>query len=416
MAPIDPHVFDREEFEVDPFPTYERLREQQPVFRDRVHNRWILSRYDDVLAAFRDNESFDRALYEPDGLYEFGSGHPFGPNILEYGNSDRHRWMRNIVANQFVGQGLMAFIPVIEQIVEELIERHGDSREMELVSEISTQFPIRVISNMLGLPREDEPRFVGWYQDLIAGLSPKAESVARGMRARDEMWEYFGPIIEDRRANPGDDLLTRLVQAELDGQSMSDDEVKGFIALLLAAGGDTTDKAIADMWFHMLYTRPDQFEDVKADPDLWEHVFAEMMRFDPVVHAQTRYTTKEVEIRGKVLPRRAMVTFYLAAGNRDPRVFTDPDTFDIHRTDLHMGPENRSARYRSELPGHLGFGVGQHFCMGYRMARQEAVIASKRLLELMGDPRPKHPDHPGLRGGFPDTGGFRAPDELWIEW
>ncbi len=416
MKVFDPHVFDTEEFEIDPFPSYAHLREEIPVFRDRVHNRWILTRYEGVLDAFRDNEHFDRALYDPNGLYEFGSAHPFGPNILEFGNSDRHRWMRNIVANQFVGQGLTAFIPVIERIASELIERHADSREMELLGEVSTQFPIRVISNMLGLPREDEPRFVGWYQDLIAGLSPKAESAARGMRARDEMWEYLGPIIDDRRAHPRDDLLTRLVEAELDGQRMSTDEVKGFIALLLAAGGDTTDKAIADMWFHMLYTRPDQFEDVKRDPELWENVFAEMMRFDPVVHAQTRYTTKEVALDGKVLPRGAMVTLFLAAGNRDPRVFNDPDTFDIHRTDMHMGPENRSAKYRSDLPGHLGFGVGQHFCMGYRMARQEAVIASKRLLELMGNPRPKYPDHPGLRGGFPDTGGFRAPAELWIEW
>lgn len=413
---FDPLIFRTEAFERDPFPIYEELRENLPVFRDRIHNRWILSRYDDVLNAFTDNENFDRALYDPEGDFDFGASHPFGPNILEYGNSDRHRWMRNIVANQFVGAGLTAFIPVIEQIAAELIERHKDSREMELLSEISTQFPIRVISNMLGLPREDEPMFVGWYQDLIEGLSPKAESVARGMKARNEMWEYLTPIIEERRQNPTDDLLTRLVEAELDGEKMSDDEVKGFIALLLAAGGDTTDKAIADMWFHMLYTRPDQFEDVKANPELWENVFAEMMRYDPVVHAQTRYTTQEVEVGGKLLPSRAMVTLYLASGNRDPRRFENPDTFDIHRADMHMGPENRSARYRSKLPGHLGFGVGQHFCMGYRMARQEAVIACKRLMELMGDPKPKFEDHPGLSGGFPDTGGFRSPDELWITW
>lgn len=413
---IDPAVFRSSEFEKDPFPVYEELREKTPVFRDRVHNRWILSRYDDVYKAFTDNEHFDRALYDPDGEFEFGKSHPFGPNILEFGNSDRHRWMRNIVANQFVGAGLAAFIPVIEQIAAELIERHQDSREMELLSEISTQFPIRVISNMLGLPRSDEPMFVGWYQDLIEGLSPKAESVAVGMNARNEMWEYLTPIVADRRKNPRDDLLTRLVEAELDGQKMSDDEVKGFIALLLAAGGDTTDKAIADMWFHMLYTRPDQFEDVKANPDLWENVFAEMMRFDPVVHAQVRYTTAEVRVGKALLPKGAMVTLYLASGNRDRRKFDNPDTFDIHRTDMHMGPENRSARYRSQLPGHLGFGVGQHFCMGYRMARQEAVIASQRLMQLMGNPKPKFAEHPGLSGGFPDTGGFRSPDELWVTW
>ena len=185
---------------------------------------------------------------------------------------------------------------------------------------------------------------MGWYQALIAGLGFGGEHLARGIAARNEMWDYLEPLITERSAHPGDDLLSRLVTAELDGQRMSMDEVKGFVALLLAAGGDTTDKAIANMWFHMLYTRPDQFEDVKANPELWEHVFAEMMRYDPVVHAQTRFTTREVELHGRVIPERAMVILYLGAGNRDERAFKDPDTFDIHRDDLHMGRENRSAR------------------------------------------------------------------------
>ena len=111
------------------------------------------------------------------------------------------------------------------------------------------------------------------------------------------MWAYLEPIVEERLRNPGDDLLSKIATAELDGQRMSMDEVKGFIALLLAAGGDTTDKAIANMWYHMLYTRPDQFEDVKKDPTLWENVFAEMMRYDAVVHVQSRFTTREVQIR-----------------------------------------------------------------------------------------------------------------------
>ena len=415
-VPVDPREFDSPEFQRDPFPVYKRLRDNEPIYHDRFHNRWVLTRYEDVDAAFQDNESFDRAVYSPDGPYEFGSSHVFGPNILEYGNSDRHRWLRNIVANQFVGKGLTEFIPVIEQIASELIDRVADDKRIELVDAVSTQFPIRVISNMLGLPREDEDTFVEWYQALIAGLGFGGEHLARGIAARNEMWAYLDPLIDDRRRTSHDDLLGRIVEAELDGVRMSDDEVKGFIALLLAAGGDTTDKAIANMWFHMLYTRPDQFEDVKRDPALWENVFAEMMRFDAVVHIQTRYTTREVPMRGKVIPERAQVRLYLGAGNRDERVFADPDTFDIHRADMHMGRENRSGRYRSQLPGHLGFGIGQHFCMGYVMARQEAVIASAKLLEMMGDPRPVVADHEGIISPSIDSGGFRTPRELWIEW
>ena len=413
---IDPREFDSPGYQKDPFPLYKRLRDHHPLFRDRFHNRWLISRYDDVNAAFQDNESFDRALYKVDGHYEFGSSHVFGPNILEYGNSDRHRWLRNIIAGQFVGQGLVSFIPFIEKIAGELLEDCMGDGEVELVSRFSNQFPIRVISNILGLPRADEERFVGWYQALIAGLGFGGEHLARGIAARNEMWKYLEPIIEERLRNPGEDLLSKIAVAELDGQRMSMDEVKGFIALLLAAGGDTTDKAIANMWYHMLYTRPDQFEDVKKDPSLWENVFAEMMRYDAVVHVQSRYTTREVVMHNRVIPERSLVILLLGSGNRDERVFANPDTFDIHRTDMHMGRENRSARYKDKLPGHLGFGVGQHFCMGYAMARQEAVIACTRMMEVMKNPRPKFATHEGISSPNIDSGGFRSPQELWIEF
>jgi pulcherriminic acid synthase len=267
---------------------------------------------------------------------------------------------------------------------------------------------------MLGLPREDEDRFVGWYQSLIAGLGFGGKYLAQGIRARNEMWAYLDPLIEDRAGNDGEDLLSRIVNAELEGSRMSADEVKGFVALLLAAGGDTTDKAIANMWYHMLYTRPDQFPDIVAEPELWDNVFTEMMRFDPVVHAQFRHTTREIELHDRVIPERAGVILYLAAGNRDERVFKDPDTFDIHRDDLHMGRENRSGRYKDGKPGHLGFGIGQHFCMGYAMARQEAMIACNRLMQTLGSPRPKFAEHEGISSPSIDSGGFRSPPALWL--
>jgi pulcherriminic acid synthase len=205
---IDPREFDRPEYQRDPFPLYQRLRDHHPLFRDRFHNRWIISRYHDVQDAFQDNDSYDRALYRVDGPYQFGSSHVFGPNILEYGNSERHRWLRNIVAGQFVGQGLLSFIPIIERIAAELLEDCMHDGEVELVSRFSNQFPIRVISNMLGLPRPDEERFVGWYQALIAGLGFGGEHLARGIAARNEMWDYLEPLIAERIARPGEDLLS----------------------------------------------------------------------------------------------------------------------------------------------------------------------------------------------------------------
>jgi len=412
---IDPREFDGPDFQKDPFPLYKRLRDDHPIFHDRFHNRWIVSRYWDVDACFQDSTSFDRAVYKPDGPYKFGTNHVFGPNILEYGNSDEHRRLRNIVAGQFVGQKLDDFIPMIHQISEEVIERFKHKPTFELVREFSSQVPIRVISNMLGLPREDEDTFVGWYQALIAGLGFGGEHLARGIAARNEMWAYIDPLIEERTGRDGEDLLSRICNAELAGSRMTPEEVKGFVALLLAAGGDTTDKAIANMWYHMLYTRPDQLPDVARDPDLWQNVFTEMMRYDAVVHAQFRHTTREVVMHDRVIPERAGVILYLGAGNRDERVFKDPDTFDIHRDDLHMGRENRSGRYKDNKPGHLGFGIGQHFCMGYAMARQESQIACTRLLAALGQPQARDAVHPGITSPSIDSGGFRAPDELWFK-
>ena len=414
--PVDPREFDAVDFQRDPFPLYRRLRDDHPVFHDRFHNRWILSRYKDIEAAFQDNQSFDRAVYDPNGPYEFCRRHIFGPNILEYGNSPQHRWMRNVVAGQFVGERLDAFLPIIDMIAREVIATFEGDGEVELVSQFSSQFPIRVISNMLGLPREDEAMFVGWYQALIAGLGFGGEHLARGLKARNEMWDYIEPLIEQRQRAPGDDLLSRIAVAELDGKRLETIEIKGFVALLLAAGGDTTDKAIANMWYHMLYTRPDVFHQVLADPELWSNVFTEMMRYDAVVHAQFRRATREISLHGEVIPMGAGVILYLGAGNRDERVFKDPDVFDIHREDLHMGRENRSGKYKDGKPGHLGFGMGPHFCMGYAMARQEASIACGHLARALRNARPKLSVPPGITSPSIDSGGFRSPDALWINF
>ena len=355
-------------------------------------------------------------MYKPDGPYQFGKNHVFGPNILEYGNSGEHRRLRNIVAGQFVGQKLNDFVPMIEQIADEVIDRFVDRGEVELVGEFSSQVPIRVISNMMALPREDEDTFVGWYQSLIAGLGFGGEHMLRGVQARNEMWDYIDPLIAERAKKPGEDLLSRICVAELEGDRMSAEEIKGFVALLLAAGGDTTDKAISNMWYHLLYTRPDQMQAVIDDPSLWENVFTEMMRYDAVVHAQFRYTTREVQIHDDVIPERAGVILYLGAGNRDERVFNSPDTFNIHREDLHMGRENRSGRYKDGKAGHLGFGIGQHFCMGYAMARQESAIACSRLMKRINGPRPKFDSHSGITSPSIDSGGFRAPEQLWMQF
>ena len=170
LRPIDPREFDTPEHQHDPFPLYQRLRDLQPVYHDLFHNRWVLTRYQDIVDVFQNNEDFNRASYNPEGKYQFGKRHVFGPNVLEYGNSAKHYWLRNIVADQFVGKKLDSFLPFIDLIAGELIGKIREQAmtnliddatktgELELTTQFSNQFPVRVISNMLGLPREDDGR------------------------------------------------------------------------------------------------------------------------------------------------------------------------------------------------------------------------------------------------------------------
>ena len=425
---IVPTIFDSEEYRTDPFPTYKKLRDYHPLYHDRFHSNWVLSRYEDVRAAFLDNENYNRAVYEEDGPYEFGSENVFGPTILELGNGEKHRWSRGVVAGQFIGRNLESFIPTIERIAAETIDLFSrraaediakgfiKTGEVDLVEQFTIQYPIRVISGMLGLPREDEDQFVEWYQLLIAGLGIGEEFHRRGVQAREELNAYLDPFIQERRANPvGDDLITKIATAELGGQRMTDAEVKGFVNLLLAAGGDTTDKAIGNMWWFVLQN-PDQFAELKRDPSLWDRAFTEMMRYDPPVHVQPRRTTREIAMYGKVIPTRANVTFQLGAANRDERVFKDTDKFDIFRKDLYCGKEMRVGYYANGEASHLGFGIGKHFCMGYAMARQESVIACQMLTEAMPNVRLKRDDAEGIVAPEFGSGGFRGPTKLELQF
>ncbi len=228
------------------------------------------------------------------------------------------------------------------------------------------------------------------------------------------MWEYLDPLIDERRGRPTDDLLSRLLEAELDGVKMSDEEVKGFIALLLAAGGDTTDKAIANMWFHMLYTRPDQFEHVKADPDA---VGARLRGDDAVRPRGPRAAPRTRPVRstmhGTVIPSRAMVTLSLGAGNRDDRVFADPDTFDIHRTDLAHGTrEQVGALPRQSCPGISDSVSVSTSAWATPWPARRPIIACTKMAELMPGARPKFAEHEGIMAPSIDSGGFRSPREL----
>ena len=405
---IEPGEFLTEEHRIDPFPLYRKIRDWEPVYHDRLQNRFFVSRYADIWDAYkrsRDGGDFTRAIYEPQGNFEFGSESPLRSTILEMGEGKEHRWSRGIVAGEFVGRKLTAWLPIIERTAAEMVGRFSaeaaeglagdlsEAGEIDLVSQFSRRFPIRVIAGMLGLPREDFDYFEGVYSTLFAGMGYGRAYFRTGVNARNELHDYLDPIIADRRVNPTGDLISKLCAAEMSGKRMSTDEIKAFITLLLVGGGDTTHKAIDSMWWHLL-NNYDQYEAVRANPDLLERVFTEMLRYDGPNHFQPRRTTCETELGGRVLPKGATVALCLGSANRDERVFNDPDSFNIFRDDLYFGKELRTGYWQDGVASHLGFGQERHFCLGYAMARQEAVTASPMLLQVLKNPRLKDvPNH-----------------------
>ena len=421
---IEPEEFLTEAFRVDPFPVYRRLRDHEPVYQDKFQNRWIVSRYEDIRAIYKDNARFTRAVYDPHGKFKFGSDTPLGQTLNELGEGPDYVWLRGIVAGEFVGKRLEKRVPLIERVAAEIIgdmlaKARADQRarrgRVDLVAQFSARFPIRVIAGMLGLPEADNDYFEAIYDELFAGQGYGRAHFRRGMKARDQLFAYLDPLIDERMAAPCDDLLSTFCHAEKDGARMTRDQIRGYVALLLVGGGDTTHKAIDAMWWNLLRHR-EQYEAVRERPELMDRVFTEMLRHDGSNHYQQRRALRETELGGRIIPMGASVALCLGSGNRDERVFANPDRFDIFRDDLWFGKELRTGYWKDGVASHLGFGQETHFCMGYALARQESVVASRILLEALGNPRLADAPNEGIAFPPPGRGGVRGLQHLDIEF
>ncbi len=427
---IEPGEFLTEEHRLNPFPLYKKIRDWEPVYHDRLQNRFFVSRYEDIWDAYkrsRPGGDFTRGVYDMQGKYDFGSESPLGETILDMGEGPEHRWSRGIVAGEFVGKKLVTWLPVIEQTAAEMIEQFSQEAaedlaagiskqgEIDLVTQFSQRFPIRVIAGMLGLPREDFDYFESIYNTLFAGMGYGRAYFRSAEKAKFALHDYLTPIIADRRANPRQDLISKFVEAEMSGEMMTDHQIKSFVALLLVGGGDTTHKAIDSMWWNLL-SNYEQYEAVRDDPELMDRVFTEMLRFDGSNHYQPRRATRETELGNRVIPYGANVALCLGSGNRDERVFKDADTFNIFRDDLYFGKELRVGYWQDGVASHLGFGQERHFCMGYAMARQEAVMAGKMLLQVLKNPRLKDVPNDGIVFPPPGKGGVRGVTHLEIQF
>lgn len=381
MGQFDAEVLHSEDYRRAPEATWERMRHDHPLVHDTTDIRgevWWLTRYDDVAAVFADHETYSAATYED------RTGAVLGPTLISR-DDHGHVLRRSIVAPDFVGKRLANFFDLITACATELIDRFDPATgRVDLVRQFSKRLPVDVISAMLGMSGDGD-LFRRWVTEMIMGLAPVPELREEGKAAHAAFCSHIAPALENVDDAARSDLIAKIARAEVDGFRLAREEIVAFCGLLFIAGGETTDKAIGNLWWHLL-TKPDVFAEVRADPDLWHGAFSETMRRSPPVTSEDRFTTKPVQWHGVEIPVGAMVRVCLGAAHLDETKFADPLTFDIHRADLHLEKELRSGgSTHPGRTGHLGFGLGKHFCIGYELARQEAVIGSQLLLDRMTD-------------------------------
>lgn len=360
----------------DPHATWRDLRENAPVYRSRAFGGFFCTRYEDVFRILREptfttDRSETAAMKmvmrmsrkEPDftGLIE--------RNLLTLDGSE-HRRLRRLVSKAFTPRRVDAMRPRLEATVEDLLDRAGEEDEMEVVGALAYPLPVLAIAEMLGVPAKDHDRFRSWAGRLVQLLDPfQGRGGAKPMiEATNEIFAYFRELLAERRVEPRDDLLSAMLAAEEDGDHLAEIDLLALSSLLLVAGHETTSNLIASS-VHLLLRFPDERKRLQDDPSLLPFAIDEFLRFESPIQFTDRAVTEDCEIGGQKIRKGQMVVAGLAAANRDPEQFPDPQRLDVGRR------ENQ----------HLAFGQGNHFCLGSQLAKLEAEVAIGALLRRFPD-------------------------------
>jgi cytochrome P450 len=401
---FDPRVLDTAEFQRNPYPYYRILRDHYPVFHDKFHNTYWVTRYDDITACYMDDEGFNTI---PKG----SSSGVLGNTQLELSGVE-HRRRRNLYGRHLVGQALDRRIPIIEKLANEMIDEWFPTGstgpvKIELGAAFANEFPIRVVCQVLGFPDDARKDFFYWYSSMMNGLGG-SETSHLGIGARQHLEDYVDHLVVERRERPtylydatgdpiGLDIISELCASKVDGDYLSTEEITSNIALVVGGGGETTRGAIMNMWY-LLLQHPDQMAAVRSDDELWNDAFHETLRHSSSIGGQPRHNSFDVEIHDVLVPAGSLMQMIDFSANHDDRVFADPERFDIFRTDLYTGKIIRSGYNKEGRRSHMAFGVGPHLCPGAWISQQESIIGSKVLarrlsnVEISVDKMPKDID------------------------
>jgi cytochrome P450 len=314
---------------------------------------WMLLKYDEVYGALRDHATF--SSQNP------AAGSIAPKLVMVQDDPPRHTRFRRLVNKVFTARRLAEIEPWITTVAKELLEDLHDET-VDVIDEFTMPLPVRVIARLLGIPFEDYLKFKRWSDTLVAFNSADLPPGERAQNSA-EMMEYFGKMASARRAHGAEDLITALVEAEIDGERLEEWEVLGFCILLLVAGNETTTNLMGNV-FNLLAGRPDLWQQLRADRSLVEPVIEETLRYESPVQFLFRMTTRDVEISGRQFFQNQPVALSYGAANRDPEVFPSPDEFRLDRPMTHVA-----------------FGGGVHYCLGAPLARIEAQISLNAFLD-----------------------------------
>lgn len=377
----------------DPYPTWRRLRERAPLVRVRLLGAWAAGRYADVERILRDRcFSTDRSGVPMVGsMLRATEGFPELRNLVEHNllmlDGARHVRLRGLVSKAFTPRRVEQLRGRVETIVDELLERVASRGRMDVVHDLARPLPGIVIGELLGTPPGDRDRLLRWSEELVELLDPLSgrEGLEPPRRASAAAGEYFRALLRDRRERPGDDLLSAMLAAEQDGESLSEGELLALCLLILAAGHETTVNLIGSAVV-LLLRHPDERKRLQDDPALLPSAVEECLRVEPPVQLTDRAVVEPCELGGIELRPGQIVAAVIAAANRDPERFPDPDRFDVARSGER----------------HLSFGLGSHFCLGASLARLETQLALGGLLrrfpDFHGEPEPQWRRSAILRG------------------
>lgn len=367
---FDPYDYD---FHEDPYPTYQRLRDEDPIHHAPRDDIWVVSRHADVFDVLRRDDVFSNKM----GVsLDATAWNPEAHKVMSFLGLDgaEQTRVRKLVSAAFTPRRVRELTPEVQQLTERYLARtfaaNAEHGEADWIGDFAGKLPMDVISEMMGVPVADRDE-VRRLADLVVHREDGVRDVpVAGMEASMSLFSYYGDMVKQRRANPTEDLTSALLAAEIEGEKLHDGEVMAFLFLMVVAGNETTTKLLGNALFH-LSAHPAQRDAVLGAPQdpstLVVPWIEETLRHDTSSQMLARYVVEDTEVGGVTIPGGSKALVLLGSANRDERVFSDPTVFNIHRE-------------KAELSQILSFGTGRHFCLGANLARLEARVVLEELV------------------------------------